>query len=123
MRIDPILQTPDPALVQCASVSLSRAPVLLGIRIHSVRRSLSTADCGRAQCWRGPVEEIRPGDVVWFAPAGKHRHGATPTTGVTHFAIQGKLDGRVVDWLDQVSDEQYRTKSSLLLKPGTIFSN
>ncbi len=55
-----------------------------------------------------PVEEIRPGDVIWIAPGEKHWHGATPTTAMTHIAIQEKLDGKVVDWMEQVSDEQYR---------------
>ncbi len=56
----------------------------------------------------GPIEEIRPGDVVWFSPGEKHWHGATPTTAMTHIAIQERKDGKVVDWMDQVSDEQYR---------------
>ncbi len=55
-----------------------------------------------------PIEEVRPGDVVWFPPGEKHWHGATPTTAMTHIAIQEKLDGKVVDWMEQVSDEQYR---------------
>jgi quercetin dioxygenase-like cupin family protein len=56
----------------------------------------------------GPVEEIRPGDVVWFPPGEKHWHGATRTTGMTHIAVQEKLDGKVVDWMEQVSEEEYR---------------
>ena len=67
-----------------------------------------TAGCGWAQREGGPVEEIRPGDVIWFAPGEKHWHGATATTGMTHIAIQEKLDGKAVDWLEQVTDEQYR---------------
>jgi quercetin dioxygenase-like cupin family protein len=67
-----------------------------------------TAGCGWAQHWGGPIEEIRPGDVVWFAPGEKHWHGATPTTAMTHIAIQEKKDGKVVDWMEHVSDEQYR---------------
>ena len=67
-----------------------------------------SAGCGRAQHWGGPIEEIRPGDVIWFAPGEKHWHGAAATTAVTHIAIQEKLDGKTVDWLEQVSDEQYR---------------
>jgi quercetin dioxygenase-like cupin family protein len=67
-----------------------------------------TAGCGWAQCWGGPVEEIRPGDVLWFAPGEKHWHGATATTGMTHIAIQEKQGGTTVDWLEQVGDEQYR---------------
>src|SRR5215212_9030743 len=67
-----------------------------------------TTGCGWAQRWDGPVEEIRPGDVVWFSPGEKHWHGATPTTAMTHIAIQEKLDGKPVDWLEKVTDEQYR---------------
>lgn len=68
-----------------------------------------TAGCGLAQRWGGPIEEIRPGDVVWIAPGEKHWHGAAPTTAMTHIAIQEHLDGKAVDWMEQVSDEQYRT--------------
>jgi quercetin dioxygenase-like cupin family protein len=67
-----------------------------------------TAGCGRAQQWGGPIEEIRPGDVVWFPPGEKHWHGAAPTTAMTHIAVQEHLDGKAVEWLEQVSDEQYR---------------
>jgi quercetin dioxygenase-like cupin family protein len=68
-----------------------------------------TAGCGRVQCWGGPVEEIRPGDVVWFPPGEKHRHGAAPAIAMTHIAIQEALNGKVVDWMEHVSDEQYQT--------------
>ena len=67
-----------------------------------------TAGCGWAQREGGPIEEIRPGDVVWFPPGEKHWHGATPTTAMTHIAIQEQLDGKVVDWMEKVSDEQYQ---------------
>ena len=67
-----------------------------------------TAGCGRVQREGGPIEEIRPGDVVWFAPGEKHWHGAAPTTAMTHIAIQEALDGKAVDWMEKVSDEQYR---------------
>ncbi|MFL6529213.1 MAG: cupin domain-containing protein [Chthoniobacterales bacterium] len=68
---------------------------------------LVTAGCGRVQRERGPVEEIRPGDVVWFPPNEKHWHGAAPTTAMTHIAILEKLDGKDADWMEKVSDEQY----------------
>ena len=68
-----------------------------------------TAGCGRVQCEGGPVEEIRPGDVVWIPPGVKHWHGAAPTTAMTHIAIQEKLDGKVVGWMEKVSEEQYRS--------------
>jgi quercetin dioxygenase-like cupin family protein len=67
-----------------------------------------TAGCGWAQREGGPIEEIRPGDVVWFAPAEKHWHGAAATTAMSHIAIQEKLDRKNVDWMEKVSDEQYR---------------
>jgi len=71
-----------------------------------------TAGCGLAQRWGGPIEEIRPGDVVWFAPGEKHWHGATPSTAMTHIAIQEALDGKAVEWMEHVSDEQYRRESA-----------
>lgn len=69
---------------------------------------LATAGCGRAQRWGGPVEEIRPGDVVQFAPGEKHWHGAAPTTAMTHIALQEKLEGISVEWLEKVSEAQYQ---------------
>jgi quercetin dioxygenase-like cupin family protein len=67
-----------------------------------------TSGAGRVQRWDGPIEDIRPGDVVWFAPGEKHWHGASPATALTHIAIQESQDGKVVDWLEHVSDEQYQ---------------
>ena len=64
---------------------------------------------GWAQRCGGPREEIRPGDVVWFPPGEKHWHGAAPTTAMTHIAIQEALNGKVVDWMERVTDQQYRT--------------
>jgi quercetin dioxygenase-like cupin family protein len=68
-----------------------------------------TAGCGWAQREGGPIEEIRPGDIVWFAPGEKHWHGATPTTAMTHIAIAEALDGKAVAWMEQVSDADYQT--------------
>ena len=68
-----------------------------------------TFGCGRAQRWGGPLEEIRSGDVIWFPPGEKHWHGASPATAMTHIAIQEGLDGKVVDWMEKVSDEQYQS--------------
>ena len=70
-----------------------------------------TSGMGRTQRWGGPVEEIRPGDVVWIPPGEKHWHGASPTTAMTHIAIQEKLDGKPVDWLEHVTAEQYEGRS------------
>jgi quercetin dioxygenase-like cupin family protein len=69
-----------------------------------------TTGSGLAQRWGGPIEEIRPGDVIWFAPGEKHWHGASSTTAVVHIAIHEQLDGKAVDWLEQVSDEQYNAR-------------
>ena len=108
VRIDPLFQAPDPAFVQGASVTFEpRARTAW--HTHPLGQTLIViAGCGRAQREGGPVEEIRPGDVVWFAPGEKHWHGAAPTTAMTHIAIQEKLDGKVVDWMEKVSDEQYQ---------------
>ncbi|MGJ0484028.1 MAG: cupin domain-containing protein [Methylomicrobium sp.] len=67
-----------------------------------------TAGCGLLQSWGGPIRKIRPDDVVWCPPGEKHWHGATATTGMTHIAIVEQLDGKTVDWMEKVSDEQYQ---------------
>lgn len=75
---------------------------------HPLGQSLIvTAGRGRAQRWGGPVQALRPGDVITFAPGEKHWHGATPTDLMTHIAVQEKLNGKVVDWMEPVTDEQY----------------
>ena len=107
VRIDPLFQAPDPALVQGASVTFEPG-ARTAWHTHPLGQTLIvTAGCGRAQRWGGPVEEIRPGDVVWFPPGEKHWHGAGRTTAMTHIAVQEKQDGKVVDWLEAVSEEQY----------------
>jgi quercetin dioxygenase-like cupin family protein len=109
VRIDPLFQAPDPALVQAASVTFEPG-ARTAWHTHPLGQTLIVmAGCGRVQRWGGPVEEIRPGDVVSIPPSEKHWHGAAPTTGMTHIAIQEKLDGKVVDWMEHVSDEQYKT--------------
>lgn len=77
------------------------------MRSTAVRTLIVTAGCGWAQRAGGPIEEIKPGDVVWFPPGEKHCHGATPTTAMTHIAIQEQQDGNVVDWMEKVTDGQY----------------
>ena len=67
-----------------------------------------TAGAGLVQHWDGPIQEIKPGDVVWIPPGVKHWHGGTPTTGMSHIAIGEALDGKTVDWMEQVTDEQYQ---------------
>lgn len=108
VRIDPLFQAPNPARVVGASVTFEPG-ARTAWHTHPLGQTLIvTAGCGWAQQDGGPVEEIRPGDVVWFAPGEKHWHGATATTGMSHFAIQEALDGKAVEWLEKVSDEHYR---------------
>ncbi len=103
-----LFQAPAPARGLGASVTFEPGS-RTAWHAHPLGQTLIvTAGCGWAQRQGGPVEEIRPGDVVWFPPGEKHWHGATPTTAMTHIAIQEKLDGKVVDWMGQVGDEQYR---------------
>ena len=108
VRIDPLFQAPDPALVSGASVTFEPG-ARTAWHTHPLGQTLIvTAGCGWAQREAGPIEEIRPGDVVWFSPGEKHWHGATRATAMTHIAIQEKKGGKVVDWMEQVRDEQYR---------------
>ena len=107
VRIDPLFDAPAPARVAAASVTFEPG-ARTAWHTHPLGQTLIvTAGCGWAQRWDGPIEEIHPGDVIWFPPGEKHWHGATATTAVTHIAIQEKLDGKAVDWLEHVSDEQY----------------
>jgi quercetin dioxygenase-like cupin family protein len=108
VRIDPLVQAPDPARIRAASVTFEPG-ARTAWHTHPLGQTLIvTAGCGWVQREGGPVEEIRPGDVVWFSPDEKHWHGATATTGMTHIAIQESLNGNVVDWMEQVSDAQYQ---------------
>jgi quercetin dioxygenase-like cupin family protein len=108
VRIDPLFEAPDPARVRGASVTFEPG-ARTAWHTHPLGQTLIvTSGLGLAQRWGGPIEEIRPGDVVWFPPGEKHWHGATPTTVVTHIAIQEALNGKTVDWMEKVSDEQYR---------------
>jgi quercetin dioxygenase-like cupin family protein len=105
--IDPLFQTPGPARAIGASVSFEPG-AHTAWHTHPLGQTLIvTSGLGWTQCWGEPVEEICPGDVVWFSPGEKHWHGATPTTAMTHVAIQEALNGQVVDWMEHVSDEQY----------------
>jgi quercetin dioxygenase-like cupin family protein len=106
-RIVPLFQASAPARAVGASVTFEPG-ARTAWHTHPLGQTLIvTAGCGLAQRWGGPIEQIRPGDVIWFAPGEKHWHGATVTTAVTHIAIQEQLDGRTVDWMEHVSDEQY----------------
>ncbi|MBO1072998.1 (R)-mandelonitrile lyase [Roseomonas marmotae] len=108
VRIDPLFEAPDPARVAGAMVTFEPG-ARTAWHTHPLGQTLVvTAGCGWAQRQGGPVEEIRPGDVVWFPPGERHWHGATASTGMTHIAIQEKLEGKAVDWLEQVTEAEYR---------------
>ena len=107
VRIDPLFQAPEPAHVQGASVTFEPG-ARTAWHIHPLGQTLIvTAGLGWAQHEGGPIEEIRAGDVVWLAPGEKHWHGASPSTAMTHTAIQESLNGKVVDWMEHVTDQQY----------------
>ena len=107
VRINPLFDRSDPARVSGASVTFEPG-ARTAWHTHPLGQTLIvTSGCGWVQRDGGQVEEIRPGDAVWFPPGEKHWHGAAPATAMTHIAIQEKLDGKVVDWMDKVSDEQY----------------
>ena len=108
VRVDPLFQAPAPARVGGALVTFEPG-ARTAWHTHPLGQTLIvTAGCGWVQREGGPIEEIHPGDVVWFPPLEKHWHGATPTTAMSHIAIQESQDGKAVDWLEHVSDEQYQ---------------
>jgi quercetin dioxygenase-like cupin family protein len=115
VQIDRLFAAPSPARTMGASVTFEPG-ARTAWHTHPLGQTLIvTAGCGLAQREGGPVEEIRAGDVVWFAPGEKHWHGATASTSMTHIAIQEALDGQAVDWMEHVSDEQYRAA-----QPGRV---
>jgi quercetin dioxygenase-like cupin family protein len=108
VRIDPLFEVQDPARTGAAYVTFEPG-ARTAWHTHPLGQTLiMTAGCGRVRRWGGPVEEIKPGDVVQFAPGEKHWHGAAPTTAMTHIAVQEYLDGQAVEWLEHVSNEQYQ---------------
>lgn len=108
VRIDPLFNPHAPERVQGAAVTFEPG-ARTAWHTHPLGQTLIvTAGCGRAQREGGPIEDIRPGDVVWFPPGEKHWHGAAPTTAMSHIAIQEKLNGSPVTWMEHVTDEQYR---------------
>lgn len=108
VRIDPLFQVKDPARAAGNSVTFEPG-ARTAWHTHPLGQTLIvTFGCGLAQRLGGPIEQIRPGDIVWFEPGEKHWHGATPTTAMTHIAIQEALNGKAVEWLEKVSDEDYR---------------
>lgn len=107
VRIDPLFEAAEPARARGAAVTFEPG-ARTAWHTHPLGQTLIVVSgCGRAQRFGGPVEEIRPGDVISFSPGEKHWHGAGPSTAMTHFAIQEALDGKTADWLEKVSDEQY----------------
>ena len=107
VRVDPLFQ-PNESRRAAAAIVTFEPGARTAWHTHPLGQTLIvTSGCGWVQREGGPVEEIHPGDVVWFAANEKHWHGATKTTGMTHIAIQENLNGKVVDWMEKVSDEEY----------------
>ena len=107
VRIDPLFKTSDPARALGASVTFEPCARTAWHTHPRGQILIVTAGCGLVQSWGGPIEQIRPGDVVWCPPDEKHWHGATPTTAMSHIAITEQVDGKAVEWMEKVSDEEY----------------
>jgi quercetin dioxygenase-like cupin family protein len=107
VRIDPLHTAAAPARVMCGLVTFEPG-ARTAWHTHPLGQILLvTAGCGWTQCEGGPIAEIRPGDVIWCPPGDRHWHGATPTTGMSHIAIQEALDGKFIEWMEKVTDEDY----------------
>jgi quercetin dioxygenase-like cupin family protein len=112
VRIDPLIDAPEPARVLGASVTFEPG-ARTAWHTHPFGQTLIvTSGVGWTQCWGEAREEIKAGDVVWCPPGKKHWHGATPTTAMTHIAIAEKLNGKAVEWLEHVTDDQYLNRST-----------
>jgi quercetin dioxygenase-like cupin family protein len=112
VRLDPLFQASDPARVLAVSVTFEPG-ARTAWHTHPLGQTLIvTAGCGLVQSWGGQIETIRPGDVIFCPPGEKHWHGATPTTAMTHIAILEHVNGKTVDWLERVTDEQYPADSA-----------
>jgi quercetin dioxygenase-like cupin family protein len=112
VRIDPLFQSPAPARAAGASVTFEPG-ARSAWHTHPLGQALLvTSGLGLTQCWGKPPVKLRPGDVIWCLPGEKHWHGASPTTAMTHIAIQEGLDGKVVDWLEKVTDEEYEAAAA-----------
>jgi quercetin dioxygenase-like cupin family protein len=108
VRIDPLFDAPGPARTLGVSVTFEPG-ARTAWHTHPLGQTLIvTSGCGLVQCWGGPARKLRPGDVLWCPPGEKHWHGATATTAMTHIAIVEKLDGKTVDWMEKVTDEEYQ---------------
>jgi quercetin dioxygenase-like cupin family protein len=112
VRIDPLFVSPEPA--RAAGYMVTFEPgARTAWHTHPLGQTLIVVSgAGRAQREDGPLEELLPGDVVWFAPGERHWHGAAPRTAMTHIAVQEALNGQMVTWLEQVSDAQYQSDAS-----------
>ena len=107
VRLDPLYEAPEPARVRSATVTFEPA-ARTAWHTHPLGQTLIvTSGLGRVQRWGGQIEEIRPGDVVWFSPGEKHWHGAGPSTTMSHMAITEISDGKYVAWMEKVADDQY----------------
>jgi quercetin dioxygenase-like cupin family protein len=107
VRVDALFEAPDPARARGAYVTFEPC-ARSNWHTHPLGQTLVvTSGCGLVQSWGGPIRILQPGDVVWCPPGEKHWHGAMPKTAMTHMAIQEELDGKVVDWMEKVTDEQY----------------
>ena len=112
VRIDPLFQSPGPARGLGVRVTFEPG-ARTAWHTHPLGQTLIvTAGCGLVQSREGPIKKISPGDVVWCPPDEKHWHGATASTAMTHIAIVERLDGKAVDWMEKVTDEQYQAGSS-----------
>ena len=118
--VQSLYEAPEPARVRSARVTFEPG-ARTAWHTHPLGQTLIiTAGLGWAQSEGGPIQEIRPGDVVWFAPNEKHWHGATPTVAMTHIAIQEAREGKVVEWMDQVTEEQYFSEGKELGKSRAV---
>jgi quercetin dioxygenase-like cupin family protein len=108
VRIDPLFPALEPSRVTAGLVTFEPCARSAWHTHPLGQKLIITAGCGRVQRWGGPIEVMRPGDVIMIAPGEKHWHGAAPTTAMSHIAIQEEVDGKNVDWLEKVSDEQYQ---------------
>ena len=112
VRIDPLFEANEPARTGGASVTFEPG-ARTAWHSHPLGQTLIvTSGCGWVQREGGPIEEIHPGDVISLSPGEKHWHGATPTTAMSHIAIHEYLDGKLADWMEKVSDEQYHHEQS-----------
>jgi quercetin dioxygenase-like cupin family protein len=120
VRVDPLFIAPAPARVGGALVTFEPG-ARTAWHTHPLGQTLIvTVGSGLVQRNCGPIEEIRPGDVIWFAPDEKHWHGAAPTTAMTHIAVQEAIDGKAVDWMEHVTDAQYAAGRSQLGKAEAV---